>query len=233
MFEFERNLAVIIGIDTYEQGIPPLTTAANDAREIAQLLQADHHYQQVWKFLDNSATRDNLGKLLQETLPNTVQANDRLFFYFAGHGIALPGEEGPQGYLIPQDAKLGDTKTYLPMPEVQKPLTQLPCRHCLIILDCCFAGAFRWSISRHIAAVPEIIHQERYDRFIADRAWQVITSAAYDQKALDAMKLSEDSDRGQIEGQQRRGNAALRFGRDRYPHSISWHPTPFGRKRRR
>ena len=209
MFEFDRNLAVMIGIDAYEQGIPPLTTAVNDARKLARLLQADHHYHQVWTFLDNSATRSKLEELLQESLPNTVQANDRLLFYFAGHGIALPGEEGPQGYLIPQDTKLGDTKTYLLMPEVEKALTQLSCRHCLVILDCCFAGAFRWSISRHIAAVPEIIHKERYDRFIADPAWQVITSSAYDQKALDALKLGEDSDRGKIDGQHSPFAAAL------------------------
>jgi uncharacterized caspase-like protein len=132
-----------------------------------------------------------------------------LFFYFAGHGIALPGEEGPQGYLIPQDAKLGNTKTYLPMPQVEKALSQLSCRHCLVILDCCFAGAFRWSISRHIAAIPETIYKERYDRFIADPAWQVITSSAYDQKALDAMKLSKDSDRGQTDGQHSPFAAAL------------------------
>lgn len=100
MFEFERNLAVIIGIDAYEQGISPLTTAANDAKELARLLQEDHQYQQVWTLLDNAATRNNLEELLRDTLPNTVQANDRLVFYFAGHGIAIPGEEGPQGYLI-------------------------------------------------------------------------------------------------------------------------------------
>jgi hypothetical protein len=67
MFDFDRNLAVIIGIDAYEQGIPPLTTAANDARKLARLLREDHHYHQVWAFLDDSATRSNLEELLQET----------------------------------------------------------------------------------------------------------------------------------------------------------------------
>jgi uncharacterized caspase-like protein len=195
MFEFERNLAVIIGIDTYEKGIPPLTTAANDAKKIAQLLQDEHQYHQVWTFLDDSATRSHLEELLQETLPNTVQANDRLVFYFAGHGIALPGEEGPQGYLIPQDAKLGDSTTYIRMTEVEEALTQLSCRHCLVILDCCFAGAFRWASTRDIAVVPESMYKKRYDRFITDPVRQVITSAAYDQKALDSLKIVEDSDR--------------------------------------
>ena len=43
---------------------------------------------------------------------------------------------------------------------------------------------------------PEVIHKERYDRFITDPAWQIITSAAYDQKALDAFNLN--TERGQI-----------------------------------
>ena len=120
MVEFNRNLAVIIGIDSYGQGIPPLPTVANDARKLAQLLKVEHYYHQVWLFLDKSATHSTLEKLLQETLPKAVQDKDRLFLYFARHGIALSGEDGPQGYLIPQDAKLGDTDTYLPMPTVEK-----------------------------------------------------------------------------------------------------------------
>ncbi|MCG8363795.1 MAG: hypothetical protein MJA27_10755 [Pseudanabaenales cyanobacterium] len=41
------------------------------------------------------------------TLPPLIETSDRLLFYFAGHGIALNGEDGPEGYLIPQDARLG------------------------------------------------------------------------------------------------------------------------------
>jgi formylglycine-generating enzyme required for sulfatase activity/energy-coupling factor transporter ATP-binding protein EcfA2 len=192
MFEFERSLGVVIGIDAYEQGIPFLQTAASDAEEVARLLKEDHKYQQIWLHLDKAATRSDIETLLQETLPKEVQANDRLFFYFAGHGIALSGEEGPQGYLIPQDARLGDVKSYLPMQEIEKSLAKLSCRHCLIILDCCFGGAFRWSSTRDIAVIPDVIHKERYDRFIQDPAWQVITSAASDQYALDSLDLNHD-----------------------------------------
>ncbi|MEQ9552682.1 MAG: hypothetical protein RIM23_24085 [Coleofasciculus sp. G3-WIS-01] len=73
------------------------------------------------------------------------------------------------------------------MQELHDALLELPCRHLLTILDCCFAGAFRWaSLSRDLE--PRVkIYKERYDRFISDRAWQVITSAADDQKALDAL----------------------------------------------
>ena len=59
-------------------------------------------------------------------------------------------------------------------------------------------GAFRWSSPRDINFTPQVIHQERYDRFRQDPAWQVITSASYDQKAMDILSL--DSDRGELKG---------------------------------
>jgi WD40 repeat protein len=194
MPEFSRNLAVVIGIDNYGSGISPLQNAVNDAKELVEILRLKHGYQ-VWVFLDEIANLRNLNDLLNKTLPQQVSSDDRLLFYFAGHGIALNGDDGPEGYLIPQDAKPGDTKTYLPMTEVQKSLSDLPCRHFLAILDCCFAGAFRWSSTRDLLNVPDVIHKERYERFISDPAWQAITSAAYDQKALDALSLN--SQRGQ------------------------------------
>ncbi|MEB3359557.1 MAG: caspase family protein, partial [Synechococcales bacterium] len=187
-FSFKQSQAVLIGINCYSHGITPLDNAVADAAAIAQVLQDKHRYQ-VKLCLDEAATLEKLNILLQ-TLQ--LSEDDRLVFYFAGHGIALPGDDGPQGYLIPKDAKLGDVSTYLPMAQVEAALTQLPCRHCLIILDCCFGGAFRWSSTRKLVPVPEVIHKERYDRFIQDPAWQVITSASHDQYALDALDLKND-----------------------------------------
>lgn len=187
---FSRNLAIIIGIDQYDNGIPPLQTAANDAKALDQIFKDQHKYQpRLW--LDQQATLANLTHLFEEILPKTVMADDRLLFYFAGHGIALNGEDGPEGYLIPQDARLGNISSYLPMSQLNQAFAALPCRHFLAILDCCFAGAFRWSGNRDISTIPEVIHKERFDRFIQDPAWQVITSAAYDQKALDILSLPD------------------------------------------
>ena len=224
MSEFSRNLAVVIGINQYESGISPLATAVNDSKKLTEILRLDHEYQ-VWILLDEQATLQNITRLLEETLPQQVTADDRLLFYFAGHGIALNGEEGPEGYLIPQDAKLGDTNSYLPMTQLQSALIDLPCRHFLGLLDCCFAGAFRWSSTRDIGVVPEVIHQERYDRFINDPAWQVITSAASDQKAADAFNFN--TERGQIGNHSPFAAAlieALAGKADAYPPSTNGQP---------
>jgi WD40 repeat protein len=199
---FNRNLAVIIGINNYKNGIPPLDTAASDASELARILKEDlgepDRYD-VRLLLNDAANHDELKRLIQafenKTIPFEQQnikvtENDRVLFYFAGHGIALDAlesQDGPAGYLIPQNAQLDDDKTYLPMVDLHNALIQLPCRHMLAIFDCCFAGAFRWaSLSRDLVRSHKI-YKERYDRFIRDPAWQVITSTGDDQKALDSL----------------------------------------------
>ncbi|WP_416670622.1 caspase family protein [Egbenema bharatensis] len=192
MSRFKRNIAIVIGINDYRNGISPLRTATQDATAIAHLLKAQHQYQ-VKLLLDQQASLDNLEQLFEQ-LTKSVRSDDRFLFYFGGHGIALNGEDGPEGFLIPQDARLGEVSSYLPMLRLNQALSELPCRHFLAILDCCFAGAFRWSSTRKLAAVPKVIHKERYDRFIQDPAWQVITSAGSDQYAWDIVS----DDRGEV-----------------------------------
>ncbi|MGK7953019.1 MAG: caspase family protein [Xenococcaceae cyanobacterium] len=206
---FNRNFAIIIGINNYNNGIKKLETAELDAQKLADIIKTQHQslkekYQKeneykVKLLLNEEANIKQLKKLIEDfkkgriPLDNekvTVTEDDRLLFYFAGHGIALDAlenQEGPVGYLIPQDATSGDSSTYLPMQKLHDALNALPCRHMLAILDCCFAGAFRWaSLKREI--LPKVkVYKERYDRFISDAAWQVITSAADDQKALDSL----------------------------------------------
>jgi len=192
MAKFARSLAIVIGINQYGNGISMLQTAVNDAKAIARILEQEHKYT-VRLLLDQAASLQALQQLLDQELTRYIHPDDRLLFYFAGHGIALNGEDGPEGFLIPQDAKLGDTKSYLPMAKLQAALSDLPCRHFLGILDCCFAGAFRWSSTRKLVPVElGIIHKERFERFIQDPAWQIITSAASDQTALDAFDLKSE-----------------------------------------
>jgi WD40 repeat protein len=191
--EFHGSIAVAVGIDGYRHGIPPLRTAVNDATRLAEVLEQAHGYDV--HLLVEDVTRARLEAFFLETLPGEVQAGDRVILYFGGHGIALDGEDGPAGYLIPQDAWPEDRSSFLPMADLHAWLVALPCRHLLAILDCCFAGAFRWASTRDARPLPAVIHRERYDRFIRDPAWQVLTSAAFDQQALDV--LGQRGERGQ------------------------------------
>ncbi len=194
---FDKSLAVVIGINTYREGITPLRSAVTDAKAIACALHRDHGFE-TRCLLDGEATLARLRGLLHDELPAMLGENDRLVFYFAGHGIALDGDAGPTGYLLPTDARRADRDSFLAMHVLHGELTRLPVRHAFVILDCCFAGAFRWSSLRDV--VPEVatasdekVYRERYDRYVESAAWQVLTSASSKQSALDRLA----SDRGE------------------------------------
>jgi hypothetical protein len=41
MTDFTHSLAIVIGIDAYGRGVPPLTTAVNDAARLAEMITED------------------------------------------------------------------------------------------------------------------------------------------------------------------------------------------------
>ena len=207
MSELKRSLAVVVGINQYINGIPALKTAVNDAQELAQILEEKYQYRVLLLKDANYETLRNLFAAFEEQVfPLAeglikIEPDERVLFYFAGHGIAIDGldnVDGPVGFLVPQDARLEDESTLLPMQQLHDALLKLPCRHLLIILDCCFAGTFRWAGLHREAVRKQKVYRERYDRFISGCAQQVITSAAHDEKAADSLyRLGQ---RGNIDG---------------------------------
>jgi hypothetical protein len=201
---FNRNLAVVIGIDQYNDPISNLSTPVSDANAFADLLKTKFEYQRedVRLLTNNQANLTGLCTLLNDTLPNHINPteSDRLIFYFAGHGLPINSDDGPQGYLVPQDADPSKVESFLSMNEVYDALNKLQCHHLLVILDCCFAGTFRWASNRKAIVKLEKIYREHYDRFIRFPAWQLITSSAHDQEALDIVTLSQDR-RGRVDDQ--------------------------------
>jgi WD40 repeat protein len=208
-------LAVVIGINEY-QDYPKLQTARYDAERLAEILAIDHKYDYVILAADDTykeylkgqelpvknkyqPTLNGLLNLLSKRLPAEIKPTqeDRLVFYFAGHGIPDDSDEGPKGYLVPLDGDSKKRDSLLPMQQLYKSLEVLNCRHFIVILDCCFAGRFRyWSTTRKGRTFPRVIHKEHYDRFINSPAWQAITSASHDQEAFDILC----DNRGTVEG---------------------------------
>ena len=226
---FQRSIAFIVGIDNYRSGIPLLRTPVCDAQALAEILQNQHGYE-TYLLINEQAKKEDWLDWFEKKLPQLVGVRDRLLFYFAGHGIALNGNDGPEGYLIPQDAITGNVSTYVPMNVVHNALDNLPCRHFIGILDCCFAGSFRWASTRDITLIePGVVHKERFDRFVQDPAWQIITSASYDQTALDAFCLQ--TQRGQAGNHSPFAAAlieALEGGADAYPAAEAGKPAGDG-----
>jgi WD40 repeat protein len=180
---FEASRAVLVAIDRYRGAVPVLRNAVADARALAAVLRRHQHFK-VTTLFDDAATRPALAALFERGLAASVGAADRLLIYFAGHGVAASSPDGAAGHLLPVDAVRDDVGTYLDMNAVYAGLDALPCRHVLVVLDCCFAGTFRWPQTRNVHLRPPVYRQS-YDRFVDSPAWQALTSAAADQRALD------------------------------------------------
>ncbi|MEM7373423.1 MAG: caspase family protein [Bacteroidota bacterium] len=183
---FENSHAFIIGNDAYEH-ISRLKTAVKDAKDISALLRGPHKYQIHELY---NGTKAQMEEMLRK-MPTIVQPKDRVIFYYAGHGIAKESMADPQGYLVPVDAAKSGTESLLSMDLLRDILHQLTCTHGLLILDCCFAGSFKWSTgfrSLFVREKREKLYEERFEQFVKSPAWQVITSSAHDQKALDVIQ---------------------------------------------
>lgn len=198
---FAVNLAVVIGINNYQNGFNPLETARFDAERFAKILQESYHYD-VTLLKDEQATSENIRNHLQLELLKKIKSYQdkrqkvRLLFYFAGHGTP-PQEEDKGGALVPQDAETINKEKWLLMDEVKTALTNLNCDHLLIILDCCFAGSFRTSTRKFVFKKTEELSKERYYNYIKFPAAQVMASAAHDQTAADTYSFKDN--RGKIE----------------------------------
>lgn len=185
---FRRSVAAVIGIDDYGHGVAPLRNAVRDARAVGEALQ--RHDFEVLSFLGAEASRANLEHLLAERLPSLHPTPDRLFIYFAGHGLAATDDNHELfGFLLPADARRDQEDSYWSMARVLSLLPATLCKHLLLVLDCCFAGTFPhpqiWDLRDEGEPVPLPI--ERFRSYTAHRSFQILLSTARDEPALDRL----------------------------------------------
>ncbi len=140
--------------------------------------------------VDAEATVAAVSDFLTKEIPSQLTADTPFLVYFAGHGVAEndDGGAGPQGYLILQDSVLAKRETWLSMDVFRAALNALACKHLLVVLDCCYAGAFRWATAtRDIGlAGQSTLYRSVYDRYLEGEAWQALTSASAAQRAADS-----------------------------------------------
>ncbi|MDB4930628.1 MAG: hypothetical protein JWM10_3112, partial [Myxococcaceae bacterium] len=188
------HYALVIGIDDYAAPFARLSGAVDDATAVAAVLAdpARTDRFEVTLLTDAAATLEGIKAAFAE-LWGKVAAEPaaRVVLYFAGHGVSAvaPDEVDATtpGYFLPHDAVHGARQNWLAMADAQRAINALGCHHLLLVLDCCFAGAFRWFATRAASPSDRPLFEERVRRYLHDPAWHVITSAAHDEEALDAL----------------------------------------------
>src|SRR5207249_2436076 len=82
-----KSWALVVGIDSYRDA-PALNYAVADANAIASVLPG-LGFEDVRVLLDADATKANIERAIYVDLKSKMQPDDRLFVFFAGHGITV------------------------------------------------------------------------------------------------------------------------------------------------
>ena len=162
--------ALLIGIDDYSGNIPDLTTSVNDAKSVGRILVEKYGFSKdkLIELYNENATRKNILKTFRE-LSITLNDEDALVIYFAGHGIEDPATNF--GYWLPSDSRLNEYDSYVANSDIRRYLRAINARHILLVTDSCFSGSFLAQRS-----VPSLIDERFYVKKAAKRSRIVLTS---------------------------------------------------------
>ena len=142
---YRESWAVIIGINEYQHW-PKLRYPVNDANAIEQTLINKFGFKKehIRKLVDGEATRARIMQVIGDELTDSTKVNreDRVFFFFAGHGATRSMADKRQvGFIVPVDA---DTNNYystaISMNELRDASDLIPAKHVYFVMDSCYSG---------------------------------------------------------------------------------------------
>ncbi|HWS88735.1 MAG TPA: caspase family protein [Pyrinomonadaceae bacterium] len=176
---YERSYALVVGVSDYAQW-PKLPGVRKDVEEVARALE--RHGFLVTKVENPDSAR--LEKSFREFISAYGRGvENRLLFYFAGHGHTAKQSYGDDmGYIVPADAPLpardpnGFLDKALNMRQMERYAEDVQAKHALFLFDSCFSGAL-FALSR---AVPDAITYKT-----ARPVRQFITSGSADEQVPD------------------------------------------------
>jgi Caspase domain/Domain of unknown function (DUF4384) len=106
-----RKLALLVGINKYENGINPLNGCVNDVLLQKNLLihRFGFNPNDIKILIDEQATRQGILTAFEQHLINQAKPGDTVVFHFSGHGsqVADPDKDNPDGLnstLVPIDS---------------------------------------------------------------------------------------------------------------------------------
>jgi formylglycine-generating enzyme required for sulfatase activity len=139
----ERRLALVMGNGAYKTA--PLANAVNDARLIADRLQAERF--EIFPYY-NASQKDMKRAVVEFTSAVRGSGMDTVvFIYYAGHGVQVNGEN----YLIPADASIdkeGDVDIEsVGVSSLMSALERLETRLKIVVLDACRTNPFGYARS--------------------------------------------------------------------------------------
>jgi formylglycine-generating enzyme required for sulfatase activity len=129
---------VVIGNGNYDdKAFKSLPCAVSDAMEVKKFFDRERLPAKHINILTN-ATSTELKATYSNWLPQGVEAQDQVFFYYSGH-LALAGNGS--AYVVPRDAAAGNLSgTGIELTVLKNALWGLQAKQVVLMLDACYSG---------------------------------------------------------------------------------------------
>jgi hypothetical protein len=178
---YDESHALVIGESDYTGGWPKLPGVEKDIQLVKNALEAKG-FNVVLVRNPDSQELENAFEVFIEKYGQ--KPNNRLLFYFAGHGHTVTPKYGgqPLGYIVPKEAPNPNDdlnkfkRVAMSMQRIEEYAISIDAKHALFIFDSCFSGSI-FALSR---AVPEHISYKT-----AKPVRLFITSGSADEKVPD------------------------------------------------
>lgn len=140
---YDKSWAIVVGVNSYPKGdrtTPNLNFAVSDATRVATKLGELGF--DVRTLTDEQATRQGIIQLLADDIGPKTKENDRIVFYFAGHGATKEkADKTLMGYILPHDYNPAKhTATAISMQQLRDASSEIKAKHMLYVMDSCFSG---------------------------------------------------------------------------------------------
>ena len=138
---YNNSWALVIGINAYQYG-SPLSYACNDSDAVASMLIIELGFPKDNLFIlkDEAATKQAILDTYLGFHDKANNPDDRLFVFFAGHGLTLEGLHGPIGYLVPVDGRPEKINSLIRWDDLTRNSEIITAKHILFIMDACYSG---------------------------------------------------------------------------------------------
>jgi peptidoglycan/xylan/chitin deacetylase (PgdA/CDA1 family)/uncharacterized caspase-like protein len=182
---YGKSWAVVIGINNYQYW-PKLEYAVNDAKAIAEALEnkMGFPHDNIYTLTDGEATSEKIKEVMGYVLanPEKIKDNDRVFVFFAGHGMTRTIPSGKSlGYIIPSDAELDKFQNRaISMTQLSDFASMIPAKHVYFVMDSCYSGL---ALTRSGVSVGQSLNY--INQITGRKARQILTAGGADQEVAD------------------------------------------------
>jgi hypothetical protein len=157
----------VIGNSNYRY-MSPLSTPANDAQDVAQLLEQQYGFK-VKQLLD--ATSDQIMVALDDYRIELKEA-DRLLVYYAGHGGTRIGPP-ERAFWLGVEADERTQAGWISAQDVSDKIKQISARHIMLVSDSCFSASITHPTT---TTIRRDLNEQHFQIQWRKRARMVLTS---------------------------------------------------------